>query len=153
MNTKSAEISKRHSEIKSIIQANDVYNQSQLAKLLSKKNILVTQATLSRDLSEIGVVRVPTSKGLIYKINTEDSEIAFEKRIAEEVLSIEYNENVVLLKTYAGRAQGVALFLDRQKMPEILGTVAGDDTIIVVPKTIKKIKLTVEKLKTNLGIK
>lgn len=153
MGRKLEDIQKRHLLIKSLITSQEIYNQTQLVKLLKQKGIKVTQATLSRDLTELGVVRIPTLGGLIYKLGSEGGDGAIKNRIAEEIVSIESNECVVLVKTFLGRAQGVAVFIDKQNEPEILGTIAGDDTIIVVPKTIKNIKKVIEQLKTILGIK
>ncbi|MGK9369185.1 arginine repressor [Melioribacter sp. Ez-97] len=152
MGRKLEEIQKRHSLIKSIITSQEVFNQTQLGKLLRSKGIRVTQATLSRDLNELGVVRVPTSKGLVYQINHEGGESALKNYISEEVLSIESNECMILVKTFLGRAQGVAVQIDRENLPDVLGTIAGDDTIIVVPKSTKNIKKVIEELKTLLGI-
>ncbi|AFN74159.1 arginine repressor, ArgR [Melioribacter roseus P3M-2] len=152
MGKKLEEIQKRHSLIKSIITSQEVFNQTQLGKLLKSKGIKVTQATLSRDLNELGVVRVPTSKGLVYQINQEGGEGALKNYIAEEVLAIESNECLILVKTFLGRAQGVAVQIDRENLPDVLGTIAGDDTIIVVPKSTKNIKKVIEELKTLLGI-
>jgi transcriptional regulator of arginine metabolism len=152
MGKKLEEIQKRHSLIKSIITSQEVFNQTQLGKLLKSKGIKVTQATLSRDLNELGVVRVPTSKGLVYQINQEGGESALKNYISEEVLAIESNECLILVKTFLGRAQGVAVQIDRENLPDVLGTIAGDDTIIVVPKSTKNIKKVIEELKTLLGI-
>ncbi|MGK9475695.1 arginine repressor [Melioribacter sp. OK-6-Me] len=152
MGKKLEEIQKRHSLIKSIITSQEVFNQTQLGKILRSKGIKVTQATLSRDLNELGVVRVPTSNGLVYQINQEGGESALKNYIAEEVLSIDFNECVIVVKTFLGRAQGVAVQIDKENLPDVLGTVAGDDTIIVIPKSIKNIKKVVEELKTMLGI-
>ncbi len=153
MSRKLEDIQKRHSLIKTLIASQNIYNQTQLVKILKQKGIKVTQATLSRDLAELGVVRVPTSEGYVYKLDIEGGDGAIRTRIAEEIVSIELNECVILVKTFLGRASGVAVYIDKQNDPEILGTIAGDDTIIVVPKTIKNIKKVIEQLKLILGIK
>ncbi|PJA96829.1 MAG: arginine repressor [Ignavibacteriales bacterium CG_4_9_14_3_um_filter_34_10] len=153
MHKKNEEIQKRHSLIKHLISSDDIYNQTQLAKLLKQNKITVTQATLSRDLFELGVVRVPSPNGNVYRISPDENKNAFQYRIAEEVISIDSNESLIVIKTYTGRAQGVALFIDRQNSNEILGTIAGDDTIIVVPKSGTTIIKLVNELKTLLGIK
>lgn len=153
MSRKLEDIQKRHALIKALISSQNIYNQTQLVKILKQKGIKVTQATLSRDLSELGVVRVPTPDGLVYKLGSEGGDGAIRTHIAEEIISIESNECVVVVKTFLGRASGVAVYIDKQNDPEILGTIAGDDTIIVIPKTIKNIKKVTEQLKTILGIK
>lgn len=153
MSTKLAEIHKRHALIKNLILSQEIYNQTQLVKGLKQRGIKSTQATLSRDLMELSVVRVPTSNGLVYKLSTVGDEAALRNRVAEEIISINGNENVIVVKTYPGRAQGVAVFLDKQNNLEILGTIGGDDTIIVIPKSNKKIKKIIEQIKKVLGIK
>jgi len=153
MYKKNEEIQKRHSMIKHLISTEEIYNQTQLAKLLKHNKINVTQATLSRDLFELGVVRVPTPNGNVYRITPEENKNIFQYKIAEEVISVESNESLIVIKTYTGRAQGVALFIDRQNSDKILGTIAGDDTIIVVPKSVSVLLKSVNELKTLLGIK
>ncbi len=153
MSKKLEEIHKRHSMLKNLISTKEIFNQTQLVKVLKQKGINSTQATLSRDLMELGVVRVPTENGLVYKLGISGDESVLKNRVAEEIISINGNENIIVVKTYPGRAQGVAVFLDKQSNLEILGTIGGDDTIIIVPKSIKKIKKTIEQIKTILGIK
>lgn len=153
MTKKLEEIQKRHALIKSVITTQEIFNQTQLVKVLRQKGIKVTQATLSRDLNELGVVRIPTASGLVYKLSTTGNENTLQNRIAEEILFVKGNENIIIVKTYPGRAQGVAVFLDRKSDLEILGTIAGDDTIIVIPQSVKKIKKLIEQIKIILGIK
>ena len=153
MSKKLDDIHKRHSMLKNLISSQEIYNQTQLVKVLKQKGINSTQATLSRDLMELGVVRVPTENGLIYKLGVSGDESALKNRVAEEIISINGNENIIVVKTYPGRAQGVAVFIDKQTSLEILGTIGGDDTIIVIPKSTKKIKKTIEQIKTILGTK
>lgn len=146
-------IHKRHAMIKDLISSQEIFNQTQLVKAMKQKGIKSTQATLSRDLTELGVVRVPTSNGLIYKLSATGDETALKYRVAEEIISVAGNENVIVVKTYPGRAQGVAVFIDKQNDLDTLGTIGGDDTIIVIPKSVKKIKKTIEQIKIILGIK
>jgi len=153
MSKKLGDIQKRHAMLKSIISAQEIFNQTQLVKALKQNGIKSTQATLSRDLMELGVVRVPTEKGMVYKLGASGDESALKNRVAEEIISINANENMIVVKTYPGRAQGVAVFLDKQTNLEVLGTIGGDDTIIIIPKSVKKIKKTIEQIKTTLGTK
>ncbi|MEW6652807.1 MAG: arginine repressor [Bacteroidota bacterium] len=153
MSKKLEDIHKRHTVIKSIISSQDIYSQTQLVKVLKQNGIKVTQATLSRDLTELGVARVPTAKGATYKINASGNEPALKLHIVEEIVSINSNETLVVVKTFPGRAQGVALFLDKSAITESIGTLAGDDTIIVIPRSHKTIEKTITQLKNILGIK
>jgi len=153
MSTKPKDIHKRHAEIKNLISSKEIFNQTQMVKELKKKGIVSTQATLSRDLTELGVVRIPTTNGSIYRLSTTGDEFTLKNRVAEEIISINGNENMIVVKTYPGRAQGVAVFLDKQSNLEILGTIGGDDTIVIIPKSIKKVRKTIEQIKKILGIK
>jgi transcriptional regulator of arginine metabolism len=153
MSKKLDDIHKRHAMIKNLISSQEIFNQTQLVKAMKQKGIKSTQATLSRDLTELGVVRVPTSTGLIYKLSATGDETNLKYRVAEEIISVAGNESVIVVKTYPGRAQGVAVFIDKQNDLDTLGTIGGDDTIIVIPKSVKKIKKTIEQIKIILGIK
>jgi len=153
MSKKLDDIHKRHAMIKNLISSQEIFNQTQLVKAMKQKGIKSTQATLSRDLTELGVVRVPTSTGLIYKLSATGDETTLKYRVAEEIISVAGNESVIVVKTYPGRAQGVAVFIDKQNDLDTLGTIGGDDTIIVIPKSVKKIKKTIEQIKIILGIK
>jgi transcriptional regulator of arginine metabolism len=152
MTKKLEDIQKRHSSIKTIVSSQEIYNQTQLVKVLKQKGIKATQATLSRDLTELGVGRVPTSNGLIYKLGAAGDEGTLKNRIAEEIISVNGNETMIVVRTFPGRAQGVAVFIDKKNDPEFLGTIAGDDTILIIPRSTKKIKKTNEQLKTILGL-
>jgi len=152
MSKKLEEIHKRHSMIKNLISSQEIMNQTQLQKALKKNGVEVTQATLSRDLTELGIVRIPSSNGIVYKINPAGDEAALKTRISEEIISITANECMIVIKTFPGRAQGVAVLLDKQNASESLGTLAGDDAIFIAPRSIKNIKKTIEQIKTILGI-
>jgi len=153
MSKKLEDIQKRHTLIKNLISTEEISNHTQLQKILKQQGIKVTQATLSRDLNELGIARVPTQTGQVYKLGASGDENTFKYRLAEEIISLRSNENIVVVKTFPGRAQGVAVYIDKQNASEIIGTIAGDDTIIVVPQSIKKIKKAIEQIKTFLGIK
>jgi transcriptional regulator of arginine metabolism len=153
MSKKLEDIHKRHAIIKSIISSQEIFNQTQLVRVLKQNGIKVTQATLSRDLTELGVGRVPTAKGATYKINAMGDEPTLKLHVAEEIVSIISNESLVVIKTFPGRAQGVALFLDKSAIAESIGTLAGDDTIIVIPRSTKTIEKTINQLRNILGLK
>ena len=141
---------KRQVAIKEIIQSQPIPNQEELAVHLKKKGFDVTQATLSRDLKDLAVVRVHADGGLRYAISAESEERRMKTVIGFEVTSIVANEAIIVIRTLPGRAPGVASFLDSLHHPLILGTVAGDDTVLVSPSTIKKIHTTLEMIMNTL---
>ncbi len=128
----------RHIAIKQIILSRTIGKQADLCQVLRKKGIHVTQATLSRDLRELGVVRINTPEGMRYVIHVEAEEEKLRSLIGYEVERVESNEEMIVVKTLPGRAQGVASIIDNLRHPLILGTIAGDNTIFVTPVSVKK---------------
>lgn len=138
---------KRQLLIKEILNSRPINNQEVLGKILKTEGIEVTQATLSRDFAELGVVRSFTDSGVRYVLNSTESGKQIQKLIGFEILSVTSNENMVLIRTLAGRAQGVAHYVDRLNRKEILGTLAGDDTVLIIPDTLNNIMRVEELIK------
>jgi transcriptional regulator of arginine metabolism len=126
--------------IKEIISAKSVASQDELAKELRKAGEEVNQATLSRDLQEMGIGRVSTPQGMRYVLSAEGEEKRIRTLISYEVQNIIANESLIVVRTLPGRAQGVAEMIDSLKLPNVLATLAGDNTIFIAPKSVKKIK-------------
>lgn len=129
----------RQNRIKELLKEKIFYNQEELVKTLCEEGIEVTQATLSRDFQELGVVRTSAAEGSRYTLNVEEAGNQIRKLISFEILSVEFNEMVIIVRTLAGRAQGVAHYIDKLNSKLILGTIAGDDTIMIVPSSTKNI--------------
>jgi transcriptional regulator of arginine metabolism len=142
---------KRHLAIKQIINDHTITTQSELMSAMRKNGFRTTQATLSRDMKELGIAWVHTPGGSKYMLSPEQEEERLTTLIAMEVEHIEANETVVLIKTLPGRAQGVAEIIDHLRLPSVLGTLAGDNTIFVLPRSIKTIKGTIEALRGVLA--
>ena len=138
---------KRQNRIKEILNDHYIANQEDLIKILKDEAISVTQATLSRDFAELGVARTVTEKGVRYVLDANESGKQIAKLIGFEILGIEHNETLIIIRTLAGRAQGVAHYIDRLNREEILGTVGGDDTVLVIPNKNKNIPVVVELIK------
>ena len=145
----------RHARIAAILAREQVRSQEELAELLERHaSVHVTQATLSRDLDELGVIRLRATGGaLIYVLPEEPggaaqpsqgrprehtAESARDARLArylgELMASAEASANLVVLRTPAGAAQFLASVIDHAALPPILGTVAGDDTVLVITR-------------------
>ena len=129
----------RQFAIKQIVQEERISNQSDLLLKLEGRGYTTTQATLSRDLHEMGIIRVPTPEGYRYVISEQEGNHSFSKVVGMEILGIYFNENIVIVKTITGRATGVALFIDQIKHNNILATVPGENSIIVVPDSVNNI--------------
>jgi transcriptional regulator of arginine metabolism len=143
-NTKAA----RHRRIVDLLAQHRVRSQADLARLLGDDGVSVTQATLSRDLVELGAVRIRDASGsLVYAVPGEGGDrrpqVAPEPgtnenrlgRVAEELLvSAAASANLVVLRTPPGAAQFFASVVDHAALPAVLGTIAGDDTVLVVSR-------------------
>ena len=129
----------RHFTIKHIITHQAIASQDELCQALRKAGFDVTQATLSRDMKELGIARVNTLDGVRYVLHVESEERRLTSLIGYEIESIDANENLVVIKTLPGRAQGVAEIIDNMHQPAILGTIAGDNTIFVSPSAVGRI--------------
>jgi transcriptional regulator of arginine metabolism len=141
----------RHFIIKDVLLSNTIGSQDELAAELKKRRITVTQATLSRDLRELAVLRIPSEKGFRYTLNIDGEEQNVKPLIGLEVISIRANEVTIIIRTLPGRASGVASFIDSLHIPEILGTIAGDDTVFVAPSSIQKMRKTIDLLKETMS--
>jgi transcriptional regulator of arginine metabolism len=137
----------RQNKIKELLNSKFVSSHEELVKLLKEESIMATQATLSRDFAELGVIRTFTERGAKYILNSEESGKQIAKLIGFEILSVENNESMIVIRTLAGRAQGIAHYIDRLNRVEILGTVAGDDTVLVIPNSHKSIEAVVNMIK------
>jgi transcriptional regulator of arginine metabolism len=138
----------RQAKIKEIISNREVSSQEDLCRFLEENGYETTQATLSRDLHELGIVRIPSETGFKYVFHLEDNDGALKQLIGMEIINILHNESAVIIRTMPGRAAGVAVYLDRMKESHIIGTIAGDDSIIVIPDSHKNVTKLVEILKS-----
>lgn len=133
---------KRLDAIKMIISSTEIGNQDELLQQLKKENIYVTQATLSRDLKQLKVAKAASMNGkYVYVLPNETMYRRISKPLsASEMLaspgflSINFSGNIGVIKTRPGYASSIAYNIDNADVPEILGTIAGDDTIIIVIK-------------------
>lgn len=134
--------------IKEIILHHHIGSQSELSKALRKAGYHVTQATLSRDLKELGVGRINTSEGVRYVLHAEGEEQKVKSFIGYEIDDISHNEALIVIRTLPGRAQGVAEIIDSLHHPAILGTLGGDNTIFVTPTSSRKIPKVIKMLRS-----
>ena len=125
----------RHAVVLELIGAHDVASHEQLRQLLAGRGVVVTQATLSRDLRELGVVRVPTDRGARYALPETvvgDAIPSLETLLPQLFSRIAGVGELVVLHTLASGAQPVSEAIDAAGWKEILGTIAGENTILVV---------------------
>lgn len=127
---------KRHRKIRDLIRTKNIGTQSELAELLSKARFTVTQSSVSRDLERLGVIKVNNFYAL-----PETSE----ERSESGLLSLELaGENLIVARCASGLASAVAVKIDGAQIVEIVGTIAGDDTIFIAVKNTKAQKATMK---------
>jgi transcriptional regulator of arginine metabolism len=128
----------RQHRILRVLEDQPVSSQAQLVQLLEADGVIATQATVSRDLEELGAVKVRIPGGaMAYAIPEHAKERTapddhLRRVMGEFVVEVAHSANLVVLRTPPGSAHVVASALDRAGLPDVLGTVAGDDTIILV---------------------
>ena len=119
----------RHDAIKNVISKRKISSQEELKQALAAEGIEISQATLSRDLQEIGVIKSRGGSSSFYALPT----LGFSMNNGELCVSgLEISGNMAVLKTPPGHASMFASIIDRKELPEVAGTIAGDDTIFLV---------------------
>jgi transcriptional regulator of arginine metabolism len=118
----------RHGQILKLVRSQPVHTQEDLARLLRGVGIETTQVTLSRDIRELRLVKAPEG----YREMGRESGPQFQLLAGEFLQDVRSAQNLVVLKTAPGHANSVAVALDNEEWPEVVGTVAGDDTILVI---------------------
>jgi len=129
----------RERRIREIIARHQVGTQEELAEALRRQGLAVTQATVSRDIKRLGLIKAPAKDGRArYVVPERPSPIDVLRRLrsalAEYVLSVDAGEDLVVVHTLTGCASAVAEAIDETRWDEVVGTVAGDNTILVVPR-------------------
>lgn len=126
-------------EIQKIIEKHKVSGQDDLFRRLKRKKIRVSQSTLSRDLKTLKIAKIPfPDRAFIYAlpdVTVKGIERKQKKNLyTEEIISVDFSNNLSLIKTTPGYANGIASNIDELNLFEILGTIAGDDTILIIPR-------------------
>jgi transcriptional regulator of arginine metabolism len=130
-------VAARRAIVIKLIKAGKISSQSDLVKELKRAGFVVTQATASRDLEEIGAIRGRDSKGLARYLISESDDQSIARSMplpAELIISVEASGNLAVVRTPPGGAQFLASSLDHSGIASIIGTIAGDDTVLVVSR-------------------
>jgi len=141
----------RLSAILDVVEHEAVRNQEQLRQRLAARGFVVTQATLSRDIKELGLLK-RSSDGAYQPSSLDDTPQpnvlgSLGKALTEYLINIEPVQQMIVLRTGAGQAQLLAIAIDRARMPEVVGTLAGDDTILIIARDAKNALAVVKKLR------
>ena len=146
----------RRDAIREILSRQAVASQSSLRRHLAARGIRVAQATLSRDLARLGVQRavgagVAVAGGPRYVVGGADDSLPIDP-VRRMVDSVESNATMVVVRTKAGAASPVARALDEARLPDVLGTLAGDDTVFVAPAQGRGTRALARRLRQMFGV-
>jgi transcriptional regulator of arginine metabolism len=144
----------RHARILELVNEFDINTQEELLSRLNESGYKVTQATVSRDIKELRLLKTLGSDGK-YRYTTGvrnaiDNRSSFENLFSTTALSVDIAENIVVIKTMSGMAQAICASLDNIETENVVGTIAGDDTIFVVVRTAEAGKALVAEFKKLL---
>lgn len=140
----------RQTKIIELITDNEIETQEELAYMLKRDGYNVTQATVSRDIRELKLTKIPTEAGkqkyIILQSPKADMKEKYERVLRDGFISVDCANNIVVVKTIAGMAMAVAAAIDGMNFKGIIGSIAGDDTVMCVVKTNELAKETMEKI-------
>ncbi|MHC4447709.1 MAG: arginine repressor [Planctomycetota bacterium] len=142
----------RRHRILELLEAHNPGSQYELQELLAAEGIAATQATLSRDLHALGVSKSPRGYVLTAPRETvEPNGRSLERTLERELLSADHGGNTVVLRTQPGHANALAVEIDRARLAEVVGTIAGDDTVLVIARSAARAKALVTRLRARAG--
>jgi len=146
----------RYNKIKEIVQSKAIETQEELAAALLEEGIEVTQATVSRDIKELMLIKIPTGDGHYrYALSPEENVVLSRSRInrlfQDSLIKVDHSLNQVVLHTIPGSAQSVAFSIDHAKWTEIIGTLAGDDTILLIAKSEAEVPALIEQMNISFN--
>lgn len=126
----------RQAAILKVISENEVETQSDLQWLLKSRGINVGQATLSRDIKELAIVKRTNENDVrCYYSGLSAAEVGYNSIFAQSVISMDHAQNIVVLKCRAGLANAAGAVVDERAFPTVIGSIAGDDTVFILTKT------------------
>ncbi|GAC43020.1 transcriptional regulator AhrC/ArgR [Paenibacillus popilliae] len=132
----------RHIKIREIIMNNEIETQDELVDALRSAGYHVTQATVSRDMKELHLIKIPMKDGRYKYSLPVDQHFnpaqKLKRALLDNFISIDSTENLVVMKCLPGTANAIAVVMDNIEWPEIMGTVCGDDTILIICRTKKE---------------
>ena len=142
---------KRHEKILEVIEKKNIETQEELAKILNEAGSVVTQATVSRDIKKLGLVKVK-GKGSHQKYAPKAASTLVEydkyvRVLKDAITGMDDAENILVIKTVPGMAMAVAAALDSLRIPEIIGSIAGDDSIMCATKNNRQAKDVMDKIR------
>lgn len=146
----------RQKIIADLIEDGNISSQNQLKGVLKKRNLMITQATLSRDLNELGAIKKRKKDGLLVYVLPKDQDNDAQKKIASKalndfVLDVEAVSNQVVVKTTTAAAQVVAEAIDNLYLDNVVASIAGDNVVLIISSNEKKAKVIAQNIENVLG--
>lgn len=140
----------RHRQIVDIISNHDIETQEELAGYLKEAGFVVTQATVSRDIRELKLSKVPAGNGkqkyAVLKQDDTHLEDKFIRVLKDGLVSMDMAQNILVVRTVSGMAMAVAAAIDALKFKEVVGCIGGDDTIMIAVRTIEDTRILMDKI-------
>jgi len=145
----------RQAMILEILAHEDIETQEQLLTRLRERGVQCTQATISRDIKQLHLIKEPIGEGVYkYAVSVRQMELDQAEKLRtifrESIVSIDYAQNIVVVKTMSGLANGACSALDNMDMSDIVGSLAGDDTAFLVMRTTESAELLCQEIKEML---
>lgn len=144
--------SARHSLILEIIEEKDIETQEELAEELTRRGVKVTQATVSRDIKELRLLKVLADHGGYKYATVERAEKGMNDRfiriLSESVISVEAVNNLIVVKTLSASASAACEAIDSMKWNEVLGTIAGDNTLLIIARSEEAVESLMNRFNT-----
>ncbi len=141
----------RHAKIVELVNTHKIETQEELAELLNEEGYKVTQATVSRDIRDLKLTKVPTENGRQKYAILKSTESALSEKyfriLKDGFISMDMAQNILVIKTVSGMAMAVAAAIDEMNWHEVVGCIAGDDTIMCAIRTIEATNAVMEKIK------
>ena len=141
----------RYNKSKEIVQSQSIETQEELANALLAEGIEVTQATVSRDIKELMLIKIPTGDGHYrYALSPEENVVLSRSRInrlfQDSIIRVDSALNQIVLHTIPGSASAVAFSVDHAKWSEVIGTLAGDDTILLICRSVEEVDSVLKRI-------
>lgn len=146
----------RHAKIVELINKYQIETQEELAEYLNQEGFRVTQATVSRDIRDLKLMKVPMEGGrqkyAVHQVEQSGMAEKYIRILSDGFLSMDMAQNILVIKTVSGMAMAVAAALDAMKWQEIVGSIAGDDTVMCAVRTVDDTIILMEKIRSIMEV-
>lgn len=142
----------RHAKIVELVNTRQIETQEELAELLNQEGYKVTQATVSRDIRDLKLTKVPSGNGrqkyaVLNKTSKSELTEKYARILKDGFVSVDMAQNILVIKTVSGMAMAVAAAIDDLKWHEVVGCIAGDDTVMCAIRTVEDTRAAMDKVR------